>query len=62
MTDALRILQTAIEASLIMAIIIVVAVFALLAWGFRQAFIQSRGKDGQGPNHNEKQPNSPPNK
>jgi len=54
MTDALQNIQTAIEASLIMAIIIVVAVFALLAWGFRQAFIQSRGKDGQGPKNNDK--------
>ena len=53
MTDALQNIQTAIEASIVMATIIVVAVFALLAWGFRQAYIHSRGKDGRGPNRPE---------
>ena len=54
MTDALQNIQTAIEASIVMATIIVVAVFALLAWGFRQAYIHSRGKDGRGPKNNDK--------
>ena len=49
MTDALTILQTAIESSVLVATIIVVAVFALLAWVFSRAYKAS----GQGDNPNE---------